>query len=95
MPSSLSSEVSSLSPTSRSFSGWNTDQILSEIMGVKSLDNKEHERLVAEALKCVELKDVGGLKAAIENLSAACHPNDTILVVMKARLASLEALADD
>nr|WP_175802206.1 AAA family ATPase [Burkholderia anthina] len=95
MQKSSSGAGYNLRPTNRSFSGWNTDQILSEIMGVKSLDNKEHERLVAAALHCVEGRDVGGLKIAIENLSAACHPNDTILVVLKARLASLEALAND
>lgn len=95
MPKSSSGAGCNLYPTNRSFSGWNTDQILSEIMGVKSLDNKEHERLVAAALHCIEERDIDGLKIAIENLSAACHPNDTILVVMKARLASLEALAND
>lgn len=95
MPGNSNVEVCNLSPTNRSFSGWNTDQILSEVMGVKSLDNKEHGRLVAEAIKCIEQKDVDGLRVAIDRLSIVCHPNDTILVVMKARLASLEALADD
>lgn len=95
IPNNPSLESLNLSPTSRSFSGWNTDQILSEVMGVKSLDNKEHERLVTIALSCIDKNDVQGLRIAIENLSNACHPDDTILVVLRARLATLEALSND
>ena len=84
-----------LRPSNRSFSGWNTDHILSEVMGGKSLDNKVHERLVALALNCIERKDVIGLREAIDNLKNICHPNDTMLVVLTARLAGLEAMCDD
>lgn len=95
MPKSTGKSECNLYPTSRSFSGWNTDQILSEVMGVKSLDNKEYGRLVASALHCIEEKNIDGLRIAIDKLSTACHPNDTILVVMKTRLASMEALTND
>lgn len=95
MPNDSMTDIYDLKPTNRSFSGWNTDQILSEVMGVKSLDNKEHERLVANALNCIELRDTEGLEVAIDKLSVACHPNDTILVVMRARLASLKVLEND
>lgn len=87
--------VSELSPTNRSYSGWSTDQILSEIMGVRSLDNKDYEKLVAAAMNCIDAKDAAGLKLAIERLQKVCHPNDTMLIVFTARLAALEAVAND
>lgn len=84
-----------LLPHAQSFSGWTTDQILSEVMGVKSLDNKLHERLVAAALKEVEEKNVERLRSALEELRLVSHPDNTILVVLTARLAALEALDHD
>lgn len=84
-----------LAPHAQSFSGWTTDQILSEVMGVKSLDNKLHEKLVAAALKEVEEKNVEKLRSAIEELRLVSHPDNTILVVLTARLAALEALDHD
>jgi energy-coupling factor transporter ATP-binding protein EcfA2 len=95
MPKNHNDETYILSPSNRSFSGWNTDQILSEIMGVQSLDNKEYEKLVSDALKQIEKKDISELKNCIKRLSLACHPNDTILIILKTRLASLEALSND
>jgi energy-coupling factor transporter ATP-binding protein EcfA2 len=82
--------VCNLSPSPQSFAGWNTDQILSEVMGVKSLENKTYEKLVSEALNFADNGNVNGLGTAIKNLQVVCHPNDTILVVLKARLATLE-----
>ena len=84
-----------LSPSKSMYSGWNTDQILSEIMGVKSLDNKTYEEYVAIALEKVESNSVPELKLAISNLEKICHPNDSIITVLKARLASMVALQDD
>jgi predicted ATPase len=83
--------VCNLSPTKRSFSGWNTDQILSEIMGVKSLDSKAYERLISEALQCIEEKNLTQLKRVIQELRIVCHPDDSMLVILTARQASLEA----
>ncbi|AQP36928.1 AAA family ATPase [Vibrio anguillarum] len=84
-----------LQPSEMRFSGWNTDQILSEIMGVKSLANKDYERLVAIALHQIEVSSIEGLNDAISNLVAVCHPSDSIVTVLKARLASMVALQND
>ncbi|EZP64243.1 AAA family ATPase [Pseudomonas sp. RIT357] len=77
------------------YSGWTTDQILSEVMDVKSLENKDHHRLVTAALAQAELKSLKGLEQAIINLEAVSHPSDTIVTVLKTKLASLVALKDD
>lgn len=45
-------------PTSKTYSGWTTDQILEDIMGVKSLENKLYNRLLKEALDCVNKNDI-------------------------------------
>ena len=84
-----------LQPSEMRFSGWNTDQILSEIMGVKSLENKEYERLVAIALHQIGESSIQGVKDAISNLVEVCHPSDSIVTVLKARLASMVALQND
>ncbi|KHA76766.1 hypothetical protein NC77_21895 [Janthinobacterium lividum] len=96
MPARLqTNEKLVLRPSNRSYAGWSTDQILSDVMGVRSLDNKVHEKLVAKALDCIDTKNVEGLRTAIAELKEVCHPNDTMLVVLTTRLAGLEALADD
>lgn len=84
-----------LKPSAKRFSGWSTDQILSEIMGVISLDNKEYEKLISEAFDQVAKKSIDGLKDAIIRLSKVSHPNDSILTVLNARYASMVALSDD
>lgn len=84
-----------LKPTPKRFSGWNTDQILSEVMGVVSLDNKDYEKLISEAFDKVEEGSVGGLKRAIEKLSEIAHPSDSILTVLNAKYASMVALSND
>lgn len=85
----------SLEPSTRSFSGWTTDQILSEVMGVKSLENKIYEKLVADALAAVENKKSDQLRESLEKLRAVSHPDNTILIVLTARLAALEAIEHD
>lgn len=77
------------------YSGWSTDQILSEVMEVKSLDNKEHHKLVSAALTEAESGNVKRLESAIKRLELVSHPSDTIVTVLKAKLASLVALRDD
>ena len=84
-----------LKPSAKRYSGWNTDQILSEIMGVISLDNKDYEKLISEAFDKVEEKSVEGLKEAIERLSEIAHPNDSVLIVLNAKYASMVAVSDD
>jgi hypothetical protein len=77
------------------YSGWSTDQILSEVMDVKSLDNKQHSKLVEAALAQAEKGDLVGLSGAIVDLELVSHPSDTIVTVLKAKYASLLALKDD
>ncbi len=84
-----------LEPSKFRFSGWSTDQILSEIMGVKSLENKDYEKLINEAFVQVEKKSIDGLNQAIEKLKMVCHPNDTILTVLNTRMASMVAISND
>lgn len=91
----LEHSESHLKPTPKKFSGWNTDQILSEIMGVVSLDNKEYEKLITEAFDKVEEGSIAGLKKAIERLSDIAHPSDSILTVLNAKYAGMVAVSDD
>jgi len=84
-----------LIPTRRTYAGWNTDQILSDVMGVKSLDNKVYERLVSAALQSVRKKNLEQLKEVMNQLRSVCHPDDSILVVLTAEFAALEALDHD
>lgn len=78
-------------PTSRTYSGWTTDQILEDIMGVKSLENKLYNRLLKEALDCVNKSDLEKLKEIIAKLEKFTHPSDVIVQQLKIKLASLLA----
>ena len=84
-----------LKPSTKAFSGWNTDQILSEVMGVISIENKDYERLISEAFDKVEQKSLDGLQSTMKRLTEICHPNDPILTVLQARYASMVALSND
>lgn len=81
-------------PTDKRYSGWNTDQILEDVMGVKSLKNKDYEQLIEQALDAYEQRDKAQLITLIERLKDIAHSNDTIVQVLQIRLASLE-LTDD
>lgn len=80
-----------ITPSPKRFSGWSTDQILTDIMDVKSIENKDYERLVSEALMQSEARSLDGLLGAINALEQICHPSDTIVTVLKAKHASLVA----
>ena len=95
MPKNYINESYSLSPTHGSFSGWNTDQILQDIMGVDGLENKDLAKLIKDAFSCIEAKNIDGLADMIGRLSSICHPGDSIITVLTARLAALRALSDD
>ena len=84
------SRVISVKPTCKAYSGWNTDQILEEIMGVKSLENKRYNKLIALALQSVREKNIRSLGLIIECIRAIAHPSDTILQVLQIKLAALE-----
>jgi len=64
-------------------------------MGVRSLENKIYEKLVSAALKNVREKNLKELKGVMIELHNVCHPDDSILVVLTAELAALEALDHD
>ncbi|MEO4174805.1 AAA family ATPase [Acinetobacter pittii] len=77
-------------PTNKRYSGWNTDQILEDVMGVKSLKNKEYEQLIEDSLVAYENKDKIKLNELLTKLKSVAHTNDVILQVLEIRLASLE-----
>ncbi|MCJ7959621.1 MAG: AAA family ATPase [Pseudomonas sp.] len=95
MPKTYGREIYNLEPSSKMYSGWNTDQILSEVMGVRSLDNKQYEQLVSKAFECVENGLVLELETAIDNLLLVAHPSDTIVMVLQAKLAAMVATKND
>lgn len=95
MPKSFGSDTYDLSPTSHTYSGWNTDQILYEIMGVRSLENKKYEQLVSRAFEFVEAGTPEELQVSINNLIEVAHPSDTIVTVLQAKLAAKVANYDD
>lgn len=78
-----------LVPNDKSYNGWNTDQILDEIMGVKSLSNKLYKELISESMKLIEEKDTNALENTLKKLEEIVHPSDTIVSVLKIKLAEL------
>lgn len=64
-------------------------------MGVKSLDNKKYEQLVHACFKSVTENDLEGFKNNYARLEAVCHPDDTVLIVLKTRMAGMEAVSND
>lgn len=95
MPKTYGREIYNLEPSSKMYSGWNTDQILSEVMGVRSLDNKQYEQLVSKAFECVENVLMLELETTIDNLILVAHPSDTIVMVLQAKLAAMVATKND
>ncbi|WP_448761713.1 AAA family ATPase [Acinetobacter tandoii] len=77
-------------PSNKRYSGWNTDQILEDVMGVKSLKNKDYERLIDEAFDAYESKDKAQLLSIMEKLKKITHSDDTIVQVLEIKMASLE-----
>lgn len=78
-----------IEPLGHSFAGWNTDQILEEIMGVQSIRTKLYSQLLAEAVQCYTDKDVKGLDIVIKKLEGVVHPRDPVIEVFKIKLATL------
>lgn len=74
----------------RKYAGWNTDEILEEVMGVSNLENKEYAVLINQAMDNIEAKNVGALRESISKIDAVVHPSNTILHVLKVKLAQLE-----
>lgn len=77
-------------PTAHKYSGWDTDEILEEIMGVSNLENKEYTILLNQAIDHIEDRNISALKDSITKLKDIVHPSNTILHVLKVKLAQLE-----
>lgn len=78
-----------LKPTNKSYSGWKTDDILEDIMGVRNLTNKTYNKLINEALDKIEARNIEGLIESIQKLEEVTHSNDTIVESFKIKLAKL------
>lgn len=90
---SLSDDPSSLAnikPLERTFSGWNTDQILEEIMGVTGLENKEYSSFIKQGLNLIHEKKIDELASFLIDFEKIVHPGDSILSTFKFKLAELE-----
>lgn len=77
-------------PTEQRFAGWKTDEILEEIMGVTNLANKEYSVLLNRAMDYVEQCNIGALRESINQLEQIAHPSNTIIPILKIKLAQLE-----
>jgi predicted ATP-binding protein involved in virulence len=84
------SRIVCVEPRKQKYAGWNTDEVLEEIMGVSNLENKEYSILINQAMDHLESKDIVALKKSISKLEDIVHPSNTILHVMKVKLAQLE-----
>ena len=80
----------SVAPTNQVYSGWTTDQILEEIMGVKNLESKLYNTLITKALQYVDANNIIGLNDTISEIKKIVHPSDTIYQVLQIKLAELE-----
>lgn len=76
-------------PSSKIYSGWTTDQILEDIMGVKSLESKSYSKLYKKALKCIEQHDIEQLDEIISELKEISHPSDTIVKQLEIKRGTL------
>jgi predicted ATPase len=90
MPKSYIEPVYNLAPREKAFSGWQTEDILREIMGVESLDHQARSILIEEAYAHIDGGNIPGLKHTIDALKQICHPNDTIVTELTIELASLQ-----
>ncbi|MFX1392916.1 MAG: AAA family ATPase [Promethearchaeota archaeon] len=83
------SRIINVKSSDRSYAGWTTDQILEDLMGVKSLKNILYEKLFNEARNAIEEKNIKELKRIILELENITHPSDTIVERLKIELSSL------
>lgn len=79
----------SVKPQRESYAGWKTDQILEDIMGVRSLESKIYNKLIKEALDCIETNNKEKLYKIILELKEIAHPSDIIVKELEIRHASL------
>lgn len=82
-------------PLNNSYSGWSTEQILEDIMGVNNLDNKYYDSLIDEATSYLFKKDKEGFKKVLQEIERLSHPNDTITSALKIQLAKLDLSVEE
>ncbi len=87
---SNASESVCVRPAERTYFGWNTDEILQDVMGVKSIENKTYACLLNKAMDSVKEQNTEKLKTYITHLDQIVHPSNTIIQVLKIKLAQLE-----
>ncbi len=95
MPKFTHGETYKLQATDVMYSGWNTDQILADVMGVQSIENKYYAQLITIAFEHVEKNDLKSLQKSIDDLVRVTHPNDVIIPVLQTKLASMMAINND
>lgn len=77
-------------PLQTNYSGWSTDQILEDIMGVSNLDNKLYNSLIDKANVYFNNRNKEQFKEVVEEIEKCSHPNDTLTSVLKIKLAQLD-----
>lgn len=95
LPPSYPEDRYDIEPSANAYSGWSTDLILTELMGVKSLNNKDYEKLVKACYDSIKENNLAALKDNFSRLESVSHPDDEVLIVLKTRIAGMEARADD
>jgi len=95
LPSSYTDEVYDFKPSNKAYSGWSTDLILTELMGVRSLENKDYEILVKTCYDNIKENNLDALKVSYTRLESISHPDDAILIILKTRIAGMEAKVND
>ncbi len=78
-------------PVNKSYSGWTTDLILEDVMGVKNLVNKKYNQLLQKCLSAIDLNDIAGLEKAIAEFEEITHPKDTIITELRIVLSKMIA----
>ncbi|MGK0738720.1 AAA family ATPase [Yokenella regensburgei] len=95
LPPSYPDEIYEFQPSDKAYSGWSTDLILTELMGVRSLDNKDYEILVKSCYENIKENNLDALKENYARLESISHPGDAVLIILKTRIAGMEAKAND
>ncbi len=78
-----------LKPSKKTYSGWTTDQILEDLMGVKNLESKKYNVLLKIAFDWIAENNSNKLKEIIKELEQISHPSDTVVSQLKIKLASM------
>ena len=82
-------DIINIESNNKSYSGWNTDEILEDVMEVKNLEKKEYNVVLKRTMEYIVNKDIENIKRSIEELERIVHPNNTIVNEMKIKLAEL------